>query len=419
MRAVIIGTGPAGISAAETLRRLDPACEVTSLSAEPYPPYSPPAMADHFLTGREETLYWKGVDIAEQLRIDERREAVVSGIDCDNREVVLQDGGRVGYEALIIASGSRLYAPIKGADKPGVLDFKSLKTANELVGKVRRSEASKALIVGAGLIGVELSLLLVELGLKVTVIERESWVMPRILDQETASVVETALMKRGVDLRLGVSVDDCFGEPDVTSVRLHSGAVEHADLFVAATGVRPHVEFLAGTPVAVGWGVQVDEYMGTPIKDVYAAGDVAEAADLLSGERYVHAIFPNAVAQGRVAAANALGSKVRYEGAESMNSLKHLGVPVVAIGTIQGADEVVKGGTKGSVRSLYLKDNRIIGVQLALDTSAAGLYRSLMLRRVNVRRYIREIQSPDFSPADSIFTWPSLPHTPLATRATS
>ena len=108
--------------------------------------------------------------------------------------MVLQDGGRVGYKALIIASGSRLYAPIKGADKLGALDFKSLKTANELVGQVGRGEASKALTVGAGLIGVELSLLLVELGLKVTVIERDSWVMPRILGQETAQVVETALM---------------------------------------------------------------------------------------------------------------------------------------------------------------------------------------------------------------------------------
>ncbi len=417
MRAVIIGTGPAGISAAETLRRLEPASEVTSLSAEPYPPYSPPAMADHFLTGREETLFWKGVDISERLGIDERREAVVEGIDCDNREVVLQDGSHIGYEALIIASGSRLYAPIEGADKPGVLDFKSLRTANELVGKIRRGEASTALIVGAGLIGVELSILLVELGINVTVIERESWVMPRTLDYDTAQVVETALRERGVDLWLGVSVEEFLGDKEATSVKLHSGEVLRADLIVAATGVKPHIEFLAGTPVSAGWGVQVDDHLTTSVRDVYAAGDVAEAADLLSGERYVHAIFPNAVVQGRIAAANALGSNIRYDGAESMNSLKHLGVPVMAIGTTQGADEVLRGGDGESVRTLYLKGNRIIGVQLAGNTSRAGLYRSLLLRRADVRRYSRGVEGADFSMADPIFTWPSLPHTPLATMA--
>ena len=91
MRAIVIGTGPAGITAAETLRRLDPSGSVVALTTEPFAPYSPPAMADHFLTGREMPLYWKGQDVADRLGIDERRGARVEGIDTDSHEVVLPD----------------------------------------------------------------------------------------------------------------------------------------------------------------------------------------------------------------------------------------------------------------------------------------------------------------------------------------
>src|SRR5664279_951267 len=204
MRAVVIGTGPAGITAAATLRQLDPAGSVIALSTEPFPPYSPAALADHFLTGREQTLYWKGADIATRLGIDERRESVVSGLDTDAHEVVLTDGSRLAYEGLVIASGSRLHAPLEGADLPGVLDFKSLRTATELLGRVRRGEARSALVVGNGFIGIELSLLLADLGVGVTVIGRRNWLMPRVLDPLTSKIAEAALVTRGVTLRLGI-----------------------------------------------------------------------------------------------------------------------------------------------------------------------------------------------------------------------
>src|ERR1019366_4851977 len=194
MRAVVIGTGPAGITAAETLRLQDPNGSVVALSTEPYPPYSPAAMADHFLTGRDETLYWKGANAAERMGIEERREAVVVGVDVDNYEVVLHDDSRIPYEGLIIASGSRLHAPLEGADLPGVLDFKSMRMADELIGRVKRGEVRTALIVGNGFIGVELSLLLAGLGVDVTIIGRRPWIMPRVLDAVTAAVAERGLI---------------------------------------------------------------------------------------------------------------------------------------------------------------------------------------------------------------------------------
>jgi len=412
MRAVIIGTGPAGITAAVTLRRLDPAGSVIALSTEPFPPYSPAALADHFLTGRDRTLYWKGEDVAARLGIDERRETVVTAVDTDSHEVLLSDATRIPYEGLIIASGSRLHAPLEGADLPGVLDFKSLRTATELIGCVRRGEARTALVVGNGLIGIELSLLLADLGVDVTVIGRRSWVMPRVLDPVTSTVAEAELVARGVTLRLGVQADAFVGTPSVSGVRLADGTVLTADLVIAATGVKPHTEFLDGSPIGTGWGIQVDNGLRTSVTGIMAAGDVAEAADWLTGERYVHAIFPNAVAQAPIAAANLLGANRTYDGAESMNSLKHLGVPIVAIGTTDAPDEILRWQSKGTLRSVYLRGATIIGVQLAGDIHAIGVYRSLMLKRADVSTFGKHLVEPTFGVSD--IAWDALRSVPVA-----
>src|SRR5450830_308534 len=412
MRAVIIGTGPAGITAAATLRHLDPAGSVIALSTEPFPPYSPAALADHFLTGRDQTLYWKGEDVAARLGIDERREAVVTAVDTDSHDVLLSDGTRIPYEGLIIASGSRLHAPLEGADLPGVLDFKSLRTATELIGRVRRGEARTALVVGNGLIGTELSLLLADLGVDVTVVGRRSWVMPRVLDPVTSAVAEAELVARGVTLRLGVQADAFIGTPSVTGVRLADGTVLSAELVVAATGVKPHTEFLDGSPIGTGWGIHVDNGLRTSVTGIMAAGDVAEAADWLTGERYVPAIFPNAVTQAPIAAANLLGANRTYDGAESMNSLKHLGVPIVAIGTTDAPDEILRWQSKSTLRSVYLRGATIIGAQLAGDIHAAGVYRSLMLKRADVSTFGKHLVEPTFGIGDIV--WDALRSVPVA-----
>ncbi|HUX04506.1 MAG TPA: FAD-dependent oxidoreductase [Acidimicrobiales bacterium] len=402
MKAVVIGTGPAGITAALTLRANDPTGTVSALCTEPYPPYSPAAMADHFLTGRTNTLYWKGVDVAARWGITERREAPVVAIDVDNHEVVLHDESRIGYEGLVIASGSRLHAPLEGVELPGVLDFKSLRMAEHLVAQVHHHEARSAVIVGNGLIGVELSLLLAGLGVQVTVIGRRTWVMPRILDPETAAIAEAGLRARGVQLELGVEAQAFIGGATARGVRLADGRELDADLVIAATGVKPHVEFLGSSGIVTGWGVHVDDRLRTSAPDVVAAGDVAEAADWLTGKRFVHANFPNAVGQAKIAARNLLGAGFAYDGAEAMNSLKHLGIPIVAMGTLEEPDEIVRWRANGVLRSVYLRGATITGVQLAGDITSAGLYRSLMLRRADVSAYRDLLATPTLSVADVV-----------------
>jgi len=238
--------------------------------------------------------------------------------------------------------------------------------------------------------------------------------MPRILDPVTSAVAEAELVARGVTLRLGVQADAFIGTPSVTGVRLADGTVLSAELVVAATGVKPHTEFLQDSPIGTGWGIHVDDGLRTSVPGVVAAGDVAEAADWLTGERYVHAIFPNAITQAPIAAANLLGANLTYDGAESMNSLKHLGVPIVAIGTTEAPDEILRWQHNDVVRSVYLRGGTIIGAQLAGDIHAAGVYRSLMLRRADVSAYGSRLVEPGFGVGD--ITWAALRAVPVSTK---
>jgi NAD(P)H-nitrite reductase large subunit len=402
MKVVIIGAGPAGIVAAEGLRAKDPALELEMVTQEPYPPYSPPAMADHFLNGRDDPLFWRGRDVTERLGIRYHTSARVDAIDTASREVVLAGTGRVAYDQLLIASGSRLHAPVEGAELDGVHDFKSLAAAEEIIGRVRRGEATTAVIVGAGFIGMEIALLLADLGVRVAIIGRRGWVMPRMLDTETAEIAGRAMTARGVELRLGVeAIGFVESGGKAAGVRMADGELVTADLYIAATGVKPNVSFLAGSGVAHEWGITVDDHLRTTAPGVWAAGDVVEAPDRATGEAYVHAIFPNAVDQARVVAANMLGGDVAYAGAESMNSLKHLGLPIMAVGAMQGTEEL--RWREGDVlRKVFLDDGRVVGFRFTGEVSGGGLLRSFLLRGEDVRRYGRRLVMPGFGMSEIV-----------------
>jgi NAD(P)H-nitrite reductase large subunit len=394
VRVTILGAGPAGLTVAERLRELTGPgdLDIEMVCGEPFPPYSPPAMADFFLTGRDDPLYWKGKDVLERFAVT-LHEADCRSIDPAVRRVELTTGEALTYDRLVIATGSRLHTELPGVELPGVYDFKSLHAAVTLVERAHRGEVKSALIVGAGFIGVEVALLLSDLGLDVTMISRR-WVMPRGLDPETGDIVLDALRDRGVTVRMYEPAEAFEGATEVEGVRLAGGDRLRADVYVAATGVKPNVACLAGSGVELDWGVIVDDNLVTNVPDVYAAGDVAETRDRLTGERYVHAIFPNAVNQGRVVAEHLLGLDTGYGGAESMNSLRHLGVPVVAAGELRG--EELRMRRDGVLRKISLEDGRITGFRLAGDIRGAGVYRRLMLNRTDVRGYGTRLLEPTF-----------------------
>lgn len=394
MKIVIIGAGPAGVTVAETVRQYDDSAEIIMISGEPFPPYSPPAMLEYFATGREDH-FWKGKDFPQRLKIHYRTGIELTHIFPKDNTIRFSTDEIVSYDHLVLASGARLYTGLEGEDKPGIYNFKSLLAANELLDRVRAGQARSALIIGAGFIGVEIGLFLADLGLKVTQLVR-SRVMRSMLDLETSQRVLDIMRERGIHVLQGDDADTTAftGENRAEGVQTKSGNVLRTDVIVAAMGIKPNIDYTRGSSLQTDWGIPVDDHMRTNFPDISAAGDVAETKDRITGRKGIHGNFPNAVAQGRVLAYNLLGWDTCYEGADNMNSLKHLGVSLIAVGQMEGEEMRVK--ENGNLRKIYLRDNRIIGFRLYGDISSAGIYRSLMNRQVDISTFKHRLLKPGF-----------------------
>ena len=398
MKLVIIGAGPAGVAVAETVREHDDQSEIVMLTAEPYPPYSPPALVEYFLTGNP-VHFWKGEDFPARLGLDYRAGRRVLKVEPDRKRLLVDNGEPMPYERLVIASGGRLYSPISGSDKENIHNFKSLQAGQMLLEQVRSRDIRTVLIVGAGFIGVEVAIMLREMGLEVTMLVR-SRPMRGMLDPETSQIVLEMLHSRGIRIFQGEEADatSFLGEERAEAVQLRSGKQLTADLFVAATGLKPNIEFLTGSGIETNWGIIVDDYLRTNFPDIHAVGDVAEVAGRHGeGGRNVYPNYPNAVEQGQTVAYNLLGWSVAYQGAESMNSLKHLGLPIMAVGTMEG--EELRVCSDGKLRKLWISDGRLVGFRLAGDISCAGLYLNLMRRSVDISAIKEVLLDPNFGVA--------------------
>lgn len=396
MKVVIAGAGPAGITVAETLRHYDKKVEIDMISAEPYPPYSPPAMLESFITGQN-MHFWKGEDITDCLGINYVSGKEVQLISPKSNTIKLNDNLTLNYDVLVLAAGARLHSPIEGSDSPGIYNLKSLSSTSEIFDKVHQRKAKSALIVGAGFIGVEIGVVLADAGLEVKQLVR-SRVLRLSVDPEVSGIVQNMMQDRGVNVINGTEADaEAFvGNGRAEGVRTKSGTIYKADIIIAASGIKPNIEFLADSKVETdSRGILVNKNLRTNINNIYAAGDIAVTANQVTGKKAVHGNFPNAIAQGKIVAQNILGQNIAYDGSDTMNSLKHLGIKMIVAGQGNGEEELITRNDQ-SIRKVYLKDNRIIGFCLVGDVRSAGIYRTLMNRRDNVSTFKDKLMQPGF-----------------------
>ena len=388
MKHVIIGAGPAGVIAAETLRKADAQASVTVIGDEPEPPYSRMAIP-YLLTGgvgEEGTYLRHGADHYEKLAVDLRRSRVMRVHARDGR-VELESGGHLDYDRLLIASGSHaVRPPITGMDLPGVENCWTLADARRIAEGAR--EGSQVVLMGAGFIGCIVLEALAKRGVALTVIEMGERMLPRMMDEVGGDMIARWCESKGVRVLTGVRVDAVASGNGALVLSLDSGESLPADLVVCATGVSPNVDFLAGTGIDIEDGVLVDAYLQSSIAGVYAAGDVAQGPDFSTGLRQVHAIQPTASEHGRIAALNMAGRPTRFRGSLSMNVLNTLGLISSSFGLWMGAEggEGARAADPDRFRYLRLEfdEDCLVGALALGLTQHVGVIRGLIQTRVRL-----------------------------------
>jgi NADPH-dependent 2,4-dienoyl-CoA reductase/sulfur reductase-like enzyme len=343
MKHVVLGAGPAGVIAAETLRRADPGGSVTLVGGEAEPPYSrmalPYLLAENI--GEDGTYLRHGENHYESLGIEFRQGHAVS-IAPDEGVVTLGDGGSIPYDRLLIATGSRpARPPVPGMDLPGVESCWTLEDARRIAAGTKAG--SKVVLMGAGFIGCIVLEAMAARGVELTVVEMEDRMLPRMMDDAGAAMIKRWCEAKSVTVLTSTAVKSV--ESSGVGLKLDiGGKTLQADLVVCATGVRPNIEFLEGSGIATDQGILVDDRLQTNLPGIHAAGDVAQGPDFSTGERMVHAIQPTASEHGRIAAMNMAGADTPYRGSLIMNVLSTLGLITASYGLWQGVtggDQVV------------------------------------------------------------------------------
>ncbi|MFT5418550.1 MAG: NADPH-dependent 2,4-dienoyl-CoA reductase/sulfur reductase-like enzyme, partial [Gammaproteobacteria bacterium] len=383
MNHVIIGAGPAGVVAAESLRRLVPDATVTLVGDEQEPPYSRMALPYYLIKQIAEsgTYLRKSSGHFSRLNIDVRQDKVTS-INRKQRQVILASGSPVPYDKLLIATGSRpVSPPIPGIDLPGIYSCWTLEDARNIAS--RSTAGAKVLLMGAGFIGCIILEALAKSGADLTVVEMEDRMVPRMMNDTAGGLIKSWCEEQGVHVHTATKVTAIEKSAGGFSVTLSTGSTIKADLIVSATGVRPNVDVLEGTGVETDDGIVVNRNMQTNDPNIFAAGDVAQGRDFSTGEYSVQAIQPTAADHAQLAARNMAGIVgAVHRGSVNMNVLDTLGLISSSFGLWMGTED---GQTsellnRGRYRYLNLQftDDVLVGATSLGLTQHVGVLRGLI-----------------------------------------
>ena len=379
---VVLGAGPAGVIAAETLRRSDRGGRVTLVGDEPEAPYS--RMAIPYLLA--ETIEEEGTHLRHGAGHYDQKEIALrqgraEGIDVANARLRLEGGEALAYDKLLIATGSRpTRPPIPGMDLPGIESCWTLEDARRIIAGAR--EGARVVLMGAGFIGCIVLEALARRKVQLTVVEMAPRMLARMMDDVGGDMIERWCEAKGVAVKTGTRVEAIEQANGALRLKLGEAGELEADLVVCATGVQPNLELLEGSGVESEFGILVDAHLATNVENIYAAGDVAQGPDFSTGERAVHAIQPTASEHGRVAGLNMAGRQTAYRGSLSMNVLNTLGLISSSFGLWEGAE----GGERAVVADpqgfkylrLEFRDDVLVGALALGLTQHVGVVRGLV-----------------------------------------
>jgi len=317
---VIVGANAAGVDAASAARKTDRTAEIILLTKENRGAYSrcglPFVLGGHIPHFEDLVVYPSS--FYRMMKLDLRLETTAKDIDPKAKTVEIEDKtGKqetLEYDSLILATGSKTFVPpVKGIDKEGVYALYTIEEGKMIEQAIKK--AKSAVVIGSGFLGLEAAVALTEQGVKTTVVEMLSYILPRMLDQDMAQEVQGRLEEKGLRIIVGHAAEEVLGNGRVRGVSV-AGEEIPADLVINAAGVRPTTELAQQAGIVIGEtrGIKTNIRMQTSVKDVYAAGDCAETIHMVTQGPALPALGTTAVRQGRVAGTNAAGGYALYPG---------------------------------------------------------------------------------------------------------
>ena len=389
MRHVILGNGPAGVVAAETLRKAAPGDEVTLVGDEPGPPYSRMAIPYLLMGEIGEPGTWLRKDPGHFGRLGiTLKEGRAVSVDTAGKRVRLASGETLAWDRLLVATGSRPNRPpVPGLDLPGVHPCWTLEDARAIAARAKKG--SRVVQMGAGFIGCIILEALAARGVELVVVEMGDRMVPRMMPPRASELIQAWCERQGIHVVTGARVAEIRESGNALSVSLTDGQSFPADLVISATGVAPNTAFLEGSGVDCDQGVLVDGRMESSVKGIFAAGDVSRAPEFDTDRKIAYAIQPTAVEQARIAALNMAGREAVSPGALAMNVLDTLGLVSASFGQWHGLPHA-QGGAWVELREeelfrylrLEFKGDRLIGATSVGHTEHVGVIRGLIQGRV-------------------------------------
>ncbi|HML06159.1 MAG TPA: FAD-dependent oxidoreductase [Methanobacterium sp.] len=377
MKVVIIGGGAGGLSTASNIRKYDEDAEITVITRDEHIAYSPCAIP-YVLCGEvdcfEDIIMHQPGDYLEKA-INVITKAEVHEVSSEDNKVkyrLLNDGYNnsekiLSYDYLVIATGGAPFIPpVEGANLKGVFKIRTIKDGFKI--KEWAEKSKKAVVVGAGLIGLEIAYGLSNMGLDVTVTEMLPQIVPRNLDPAMASIVQKYIEKKGINVILGRPIEKISGEEKVEGAVFGDEEIE-ADMVILATGVRPETKLARMAGAEIGrWAILVNEKMQTSIPNIYAVGDCVEVIDAITGHNTQSPLGSTAVRQAKIAAKNIVGIDAEFKPVlnsmvSKIGDLEFGSVGLTRTAALQNGIEVISGKSRALTKARYYPGAKRIDVK--------------------------------------------------------
>ncbi|MBS7649999.1 MAG: FAD-dependent oxidoreductase [Candidatus Bathyarchaeia archaeon] len=403
MEYVIIGNSVAAVAAVEAIRNHDGDGKILIISDEPYSAYSRPLIT-YALAGKisEDTIFYRDKSFYDKNKVKTILGVKATSLNTKEKYITLKDGDKIYFNKLLISTGGIPISPnIQGRDLHGVFTFTKFDDLKRIRKYIDQYRVGETVVVGGGLIGLKTVEALTMLKMKVSIIELADRILSATFDKKASSIIEQSLRKIGCEVITGNTVSKIKGRGRVSAVILKDGKKINCDMVIFAIGVTPNIDLVRNTDIKTNRGIIVDSHMQTNVPDIYAAGDVAEGLDLTAGVTRPIAIWPNAYRQGSIAGCNMAGITKEYTGGIVMNSIELCNLPTISMGlTDPKGDEYETieyyNDEKQVYKKIVLKENNIVGAIFINNIDRAGIYRNLIIDKVDISSFKEHILKEDF-----------------------